>query len=99
VSVTTHKGLPGGQELVTVRNVSGQILSGPIFLVLRNLPRKVRVRGASGTAVSHAPGSPFLRDDVALLPGGFFTILVSFGNPAHKPIAFTAEVFGGAGTP
>jgi hypothetical protein len=99
VSVTIRKGLPGGQELVTVRNVSGQTLSGPIFLVLRNLPRKVRLRGANGTALSHAPGSPFLRDDVALLPGGFFNILVSFSSPAHKRIGFTAEVFAGAGTP
>jgi hypothetical protein len=94
-----RKGLPGGQELVTVRNVSGQTFSGPIFLVLRNLSRKVRVRGATGTAVSHAAGSPFERDDVALLPGGFVNFLVSFNNPTHQSVHFTAEVFAGTGTP
>ena len=98
LSVTVGRGPTGNQELVTVRNVSGQTIPAPLSLVLTHLPRRARLRGATGTTTVFAPGSPFEQDNITLLPGGFVGFLLSFSNPGHKPIHFTAEVFAGSGT-
>jgi hypothetical protein len=98
VSITVHRGPRGRHALVTVRNVSGQTIPGPLFLVLGNLPRRVRLRGATGTTQAHASGSPLLEDNVTLLPGGSLTFVLSFRNPLHKHLHFTSQVFAGSGT-
>jgi hypothetical protein len=92
VSVAVRRGLPRGQQLVTVTNTSGQAISGPLYLVFTRLPRRVRLRGASGMTQAH---NPFLLDAVTLLPGGYANFLVSFSG--HKAVRFTDAVFAGAG--
>jgi hypothetical protein len=96
VSVREGKILPGNQQLVTVTNSSGQEISGPLYLVFTKLPKHVRLRGGSGTTHSHAPGSPFLLDEVTLLPGGFVNFLASFSGrkAGHLP----TKVFAGPGS-
>jgi hypothetical protein len=92
-----RRGLPRGQQLVTVTNTSGQAITGPLYLVFVKLPRRVRLKVASGSTQAHAPaGSPFLLDAVTLLPGGFVNFLASFSG--NKAVRFTAEVFAGTGT-
>jgi hypothetical protein len=94
VSVVVRRGLPRGQQLVTVTNTSGQEISGPRYLVFTKLPKRVRLKGASGVTRAH---DPFLLDAVTLLPGGYATFLVAFTG--HKVGHFTTEVFAGNGTP
>jgi hypothetical protein len=96
VSVRVRRGLPRSQQLVTVTSTSGQAITGPLYLVFTKLPKHVRLKGSSGTTHSHAPGSPFLLDEVTLLPGGFVNFLASFTG--KKAVRFTAEVFAGKGT-
>jgi hypothetical protein len=97
VSVGVRRGLPRNQQLVTVTNTSGQAIEGPLYLVFVKLPKRVRLKGGSGTTQSHGPaGSPFLLDPVTLHPGGFVNFLLSFSG--HKAVRFTTEVFAGTGT-
>ena len=65
---------------------------GPLYLVFTKLPRRVRLKGASGATAAH---NPFLLDAVTLLPGGFVNFLASFTG--KKAVRFTAEVFAGPG--
>jgi hypothetical protein len=96
VSVGMRRGLAGNQQLVTVTNISGKAIEGPLYLVFTRLPRRVRLKGGSGTTHAHNPGSPFLLDAATLLPGGYATFLASFIG--HKVGHFTTEVFAGNGT-
>jgi hypothetical protein len=93
VSVAVRRGLPRGQQLVTVTNSSGQAITGPLYLVFAKLPKRVRLKGASGATRAH---DPFLLDAVTLLPVGYATFLASFSG--HKVGHFTTEVFAGNGT-
>src|SRR5262245_20008698 len=93
VSVVVRRGLPRGEQLVTVTNTSGQAITGPLYLVFTRLPRRVRLKGASGATPAH---DPFLLDAITLLPGGYVSFLASFTG--HKAAHFTAAVFAGAGT-
>ena len=93
VSVSVRRGLLHGQQLVTVTNTSGQAITGPLYLVFSRLPRRVRLRGASGATQAH---NPFLLDAVTLLPGGYANFLASFTG--QKAVRFTAAVFAGNGT-
>jgi hypothetical protein len=92
--VTARKNLPGGQVLVTVTNESVQTIQGPLFLVFTHLPKKVHVKGAAGMTQTH---SPFLEDEVTLLPSGFVNFLVSFSGTGGRRVHFTTEVLAGAG--
>src|SRR5262245_60433246 len=96
VSVRVRRGLPRGQQLVTVTNTSGQAITGPLNLVFTKLPKRARLRGAAGSTQSHGPaGSPFLLDAASLLPGGYVNFLASFTG--KKTVRFTTEVFAGPG--
>lgn len=92
-------GQPNGRlQLVTLRNNSGQTVQGPLFLILRGLRGKVRLRNASGLTRTHGkPGDPFVIDTVTLHPGGEVTLLLRFSNPRQQRIRFTMEVLAGTG--
>src|SRR5262249_46156801 len=96
VSVTSRRALPGNEQLMTVTNTSGQEISGPLYLVFTKLPKHLRLKGSSGTTHSHNPGSPFLLDEVTLLPGGYVNFLASFSG--HKVGHLPTEVFAGPGS-
>jgi hypothetical protein len=100
VSVTTprHRRNAARQE-VTLRNIGGTTITGPVFLLLGGLNPKIRLRNAVGTAQGHGhAGEPFLRDNVSVDPGGEITLKLVFGNPRHKAIHFHTAVFAGPGT-
>jgi uncharacterized protein YkwD/N-acetylneuraminic acid mutarotase len=85
---------------LTLRNVSGADLAGPLSLVLTGLPRKRKLRGASGLTQSFAPGRrPYLN---IALPGGVFragatlTVTLSFSGPGSQP-PFRTQVLAGSG--
>src|SRR5262249_38529422 len=86
----------GVSETLTLVNVSGSPLQGPVGVVLRGWKRTVKVRGAAGLiggkkkspfVVLHPPGE-------ALEPGQSVSVTVQFSG---KPNHFTLAVF--AGTP
>jgi hypothetical protein len=99
VSVTRgkHGRHPGALQL-TLRDVGGATVQGPVYLVLDGLPKGVRLKNAAGFTRAHAHhGDPFLVANVSLLPGGEVAFTLFFRNPGHKHITFTTEVLAGPG--
>jgi hypothetical protein len=94
VSVALRRGLPRGQQLVTVSNTCGQAITGPLYLVFAKLPKRVHLKDAFGATRAH---DPFLLDAVTLLPGGYATFLAS--STGHKVSPISIEVFAGPGSP
>jgi hypothetical protein len=99
VSITTqrhHSNAP--RQQVTLRNIGGTAIAGPVFLLLSGLNRKVRLKNAAGIAQGqgHA-GEPYVEDNVSLNPGGEITLMLVFGNPRHKAIHFHTAVLAGPG--
>src|SRR5262245_14305374 len=71
MSVTTLR-LPNNQALVLVRNKTGRAIGAPLYLEVTGLPATVGLLGRSGFTVAHGPPhSPFVSNNVTLLPGGF----------------------------
>jgi hypothetical protein len=89
------------RQRVTLRNISGQELQGPLWLVLDGLPRKVRLRNAAGQCLAHGtPGSPFAAANpsaTGLAPGAGFSLLLDFVNPRLRKIRYTPLVLQGIG--
>jgi hypothetical protein len=89
------------RQRVTLRNLSGQVLPGPLWLVLDGLPRKVHLRNANGMSLAHGtPGSPFVVANLAgdgLAPGGSVSLVLDFVNPRLRRIRYTPLVLEGVG--
>jgi hypothetical protein len=89
----------GTRGVVTVQNVGGLTIGGPLDLVLVGLPRHVHLRHSSVATAGPVPvGSPFVVEDVTLPPDGSAKFLLLFRNPAHKHIRFTPELFAASNT-
>ena len=88
------------QEQVTVKNNAGTALPGPLFIILDGLPKKVRLRNASGFTTAHATrGDPFVRLNLAELAAGqSVSLTLLFSNPNNKALHFRTEVLAGTGT-
>jgi uncharacterized protein (TIGR03118 family) len=84
----------------TVRNNSGSVITGPLFVILDGLPKKVRLRDASGSAQAHGkPGDPFETINLsAFEPGQTVNLSLAFRNPGGKHIHFSTIVLAGPGT-
>jgi hypothetical protein len=91
-------------QKVTIRNLSGQALWGPLTLIFDGLKHKEKVRHRAGLTLHLAPlGSPF----VTFVPGpsdqraarAGFVIVVRFSDPLDLPIHYTPRVLSGAGAP
>jgi hypothetical protein len=78
----------------TVMNTGAQTITGPIQLVLTNLPAGVTVANATGTTNS----SPFITiPNVANLgPGKSASVSVHFQDPSNQRIAATPLVYSGS---
>jgi hypothetical protein len=76
---------------VTITNPGTAAVSGPLQLVLQNLPAGVTVANADGTW----NGQPYLTIPGELAPGASATVNVLFQNPSFAAIQFTARVFSG----
>jgi hypothetical protein len=93
--------LERGPEIVAVlvrshgtENNTGQTITGPLDLEIIDLPKSVHLLGKHGVTRTHGPkGSPFVKDNVTLGPGGFIGFLVQFS----KPVGFGVRVLAGPG--
>jgi hypothetical protein len=87
-----------------ISNRSGNAIQGPLYLVLENLPRNVRLRGPGGFTRTHlTAGSPYRALPVGakglFAPGQELTLVLDFLNPSGRRIRFTPHVLAGAGLP
>jgi uncharacterized delta-60 repeat protein len=100
--VRRHRGGPRPWRRVTLRNVSGQPLAGPLWLVLDGLPAKVRLLQSTGVTRSHGTaGSPYVAVPLpgnALAPGAGIRLLLRFANPRLRKVRFTPLLLEGNGT-
>ena len=86
------------RQRVSIQNLGGQGIYGPLTLVLDQLSRKVKVRKQTG--MMH--GSPF---KVVPLGGGVLhagetrTVMLELRSPSRRKIRYAARVLAGIGTP
>jgi uncharacterized delta-60 repeat protein len=95
-------GPPGGRlQRLTLRNVSGEAIRGPLWLVLDHLPRGVRLRHRAGVTRNHGtPGSPYVAVPLpggVLNPGQQVRLVLTFTNPQRRKVRFTPLLLEGAG--
>jgi hypothetical protein len=76
---------------VTITNVSGADILGPLYVVIAGLPHGVTVAGATGHTVT---GEPVLKLPVFdLEPGRSLTLSLRFSGPSRVPPTFHLDVF------
>ena len=81
-------------QTVTMTNISGAAISGPIALVLDNLSSKATLFHASGTTSCAAPaGSPFVKLG-SLAKGAGVSLVLQFTDPTLGAITYNARVLG-----
>ncbi len=106
VSVTARKpvALANGRTRLRLmlRNTSGGTLTGPLTLVLTNLPRKARLRGRTGfTALVPPAGRPFLNvapgSDGLFSPGETLVVVLEFAGKVPKRFRPTFRIVAGTG--
>jgi hypothetical protein len=90
------------RQTITVHN-AGAPLQGPLYLVVDQLTRKVRLRHATARTAQKAPlGSPYVLLSLAnnmLGTGATQTVVLTFGNPLGRKIQYSLRVLDGAGQP
>lgn len=78
---------------VTITNTSGQVLNGPLHLVLQGLPDGVTLDNRSGLQGS----APYLTLPAAsIAPGATVSVSTTFTNPAKRSINYTPQLVSGA---
>ena len=82
---------------MTVKNISGSAIAGPIVVVLTNLPVNVTLANAGGTF----NGSPYIVvPSVTLLsPGQSASVALRFANPGNAIINFVPVTYSGTFPP
>jgi hypothetical protein len=76
---------------VTVKNISGATIEGPIQLVLAGLPNGVFLKNASNTFVQYVT-----LPAASLSPGSSVTVNVQFSAPLGTRITFVPSVYSGS---
>lgn len=89
-------------QTITVRNVGGSPIAGPVSLVFDHVPAQATLAGATGVTSAASPlGSPFVDlavgADGVLTPGESVVTTVEFGNPSNQAITYTSRVLAGSG--
>jgi hypothetical protein len=89
-------------QIVTVATIGGQVLEGPLSLVLDGLKRTIKVSNPAGfTRGSAGRRSPYvnmLPDGVGVLePGQTASVTLTFSNPGGGGIRFRLRVLAGVG--
>ncbi len=77
---------------VTITNVSGQDIAGPLEVVLNFVTAGITVNGSSGTF----GGFPYITLPSTLAAGASTTVPVSFSNPAGTTVNFNPVVYSGS---
>src|SRR5262249_25080035 len=79
------------RQTITLHN-AGAALTGPVYLVLDQLSRKVRLQKASGKTAQKAPlGDPYVSVDLgdnALGTGETRTVTLTFRNPLGRKVRY-----------
>jgi CSLREA domain-containing protein len=86
-------------QTVTVTNISGATITGPISLVLDGLSTNAALFNASGITDSLDPpaGSPYLNSNASLAPGQSAMFALQFTDPSRAAITYTTRVLAGPG--
>jgi hypothetical protein len=91
------------QQRLTLRDVGGVVLPGPLDLVLDGLGRRIRLHPQAGVTTALPPlGSPFV---LVVLPGGSLSpgqrvkVLLHFTVPPGGHLHYTPRVLISAGAP
>jgi hypothetical protein len=89
---------PNSQHL-TLTNISGSMIEGPISLVLVGLNKHVKLVGRTGisTALGPFPYLDVLADGTLLPPEGGITFVLQFANPTHRPVHYVPILIAGPG--
>jgi hypothetical protein len=90
------------RQTITLHN-NGAALAGPLYLVVDQLTRKVRLQKPTGLTHRDAPlGDPY----VLVSPAGQVfgsgqtrTVVLTFGNPLGRKVRYNLRVLDGTGTP
>ncbi len=84
-------------ESVTLSNISGQTVSGPVALVLSGLTSGVTLTNGNGNTVCFTPnGQPFIVVSAAdISANGNSTIQLIFSNPSRGQVTYTPYVAAG----
>lgn len=79
---------------VTVENISGSAISGPLQMVFFGMPANVTLVDATGDL----SGTPYLTVPAlaSLAPGQSATVSVQFKNPSNATINFTPAIYSGS---
>jgi hypothetical protein len=88
-------------QQITVTNTSGQTISGPILLLIRNLPTGVILDDGNQLSVCAAPGAPYLTVNPAggaLAPGQNAHVTANFANYSSGGVTYTISVLQGGTT-
>jgi hypothetical protein len=90
-------------QQVTLQNVSGHVLHGPLWLVLDGLDARVKVRRLAGRTVNHGTrGSPYIAVPLpanGLAPGGRVSVLLQLAARRGRKVRFHLLVLTGTGIP
>jgi hypothetical protein len=74
-------------QQVTLKNVSSQTVTGPLYLVLDSLSSNTTLVNATGTT---SGGRPYIQSAGNLAPGASRVLVLTFTNPASGGITYTA---------
>jgi hypothetical protein len=84
---------------LTIRNLGGNAIGGPLFLVLDHLQPRARLVHAIGTSKTFSPlGSPFVAVGAGLGPGASTSVNLVFATRARK-LNFSVRVLSGVAQP
>lgn len=71
-------------QTVTLKNISANIIPGPVSLTLDNLSSNAALYNKTGTTSATSPaGSPYLNTPGSLAPGASVTLTLEFTNPTN----------------
>jgi hypothetical protein len=79
---------------VTVRNMGGSTISGPLLILFTGNPAGVTLVNATGSL----PGTPYITapNPAGLAPGQSVTVSVQFNNPSNLKISVTPVIYPGS---
>jgi len=84
-------------QAVTLKNMSGSVVDGPLSIVLDRLSSNATPFNASGTTACALPaGSPFINLSGNLGPGASGSITLEFTNPTRAGITYATRVLSGS---
>jgi hypothetical protein len=79
---------------VTLSNISGSAVNGPLQIVFLGMPVSVELMNATGSL----SGTPYLTvaTVTTLAPGQSVTLNVQFKSPSNATITFTPAIYSGS---